>query len=132
MSELNEDQGRFIKAVEDYYRDTYPRTMRAKVAEVLPRSHGALQALYNTLIRNVSAQYKTVPDVMAIQEAMTEVWEGYPELSAPPVPLLQDAPPETNAAQWFRLWREAMAADVNPSEYEPMIEFMKEKGVYNV
>ena len=121
-------QTKLIKAVEDYYRDTYPASMRKKVIEILPVGEQTLHALYNTIIRNVSAQYRTVPDVIAIQAAMNEVAEAYPELSAPSVPLLQDAPPETDANTWFRLWREAIAANVDPAEYPPMVEFLERKG----
>ena len=83
----------WLSQVEDYYRDTYPRSMRAKVAEILPHGQAALKALFDVLILNVSAQYRTVPDVVAIRTALQEVREGYPELSQPVqnVPLLTDA-----------------------------------------
>lgn len=126
---MTEEQSKFIRAIEDYYRDTYPKTMKAKVAQILPKSHAALQALYNTLIHNVSAQYRTAPDVMAIEAALREVAEAYPELSAPQVPLLQDAPNGTSVAEWTRLWMEAIAQGVNPRDYEPMREFMRSQGV---
>lgn len=80
---MTESQTRFIKYVEDYYRDTYPATMRAKIADVLPTTPAALSALYETLIHSVSAQYRTAPDVLAIEKAMKETAEAYPELSEP-------------------------------------------------
>lgn len=126
---MTDDQEKFIKAIEDYYRDSYPITMRKKVLEILPAGHRALQALYNTLIRTVDDRYRTVPGVMAIQRSLNEIWEAYPELSAPDVPLLQDAPPDSGAGKWFRLWKEAVALGLDPREYGPMREFMQENGV---
>lgn len=121
---MTELQSRWMQAVEDYYRDQYPRTMRAKVAEILPGSDAALRALYNVLIRSVSAQYRTVPDVIAVQAALSEVHEAYPELSAPPVPLLEDMPDSTQGAEWIRLWKESLAAGISPRDYGPMQELI--------
>lgn len=126
---MTELQTKWIRAIEDYYRDTYPATMRKKVGEILPTGEKALQALYDTLIRSVEARYRTVPDVIAIQQCMNEVWEAYPELSAPDVPLLQDAPPGTSAAEWFHLFKEALSLGINPKEYTAMREWLKRKGV---
>jgi hypothetical protein len=78
---MTELQGKWIKAIEDYYRDSYPASMRKKVLEILPKRQEALSALYETIINTVSAQYRTVPDVIAIQSAISEVIDGYPELS---------------------------------------------------
>jgi hypothetical protein len=129
---LTELQSKWIKQIEDYYRDTYPLSMKKKVAEILPTGERALSALYTTVIHTVSAQYRTVPDVIAIETALCEVAEAYPELSSPPVPLLQDAGPDSDTGEWLRLWFEAMEADVDPREYEPMQEFLKSKGVLDV
>jgi hypothetical protein len=126
---LTELQSKFIRAVEDYYRDKYPPTMQAKVADALPSSDEGLKALYNVLIRTVSAKYRTVPDLIAIQRAMNEVAEAYPELSAPPVPLLSEAPRGTSAREWFRLWAESISQGIRPNDYEPMQEFLRRQGV---
>ena len=89
---MTELQARWMQQVQDYYRDQYPRSMQAKVAEILPRGQAALKALFDVLILNVSAQYRTVPDVAAIRTALQEVREGYPELSQPiaPAGLIED------------------------------------------
>jgi len=126
---LTESQTRFIGYVEDYYRDEYPRTMKAKIAAILPTKPEALSALYETLIHTVSAQYRTAPDVLAIEKAIKETAEAYPELSSPQVPLLQDAPRGTPAREWWRLWLEAIKEGINPRDYEPMREYMRSQGV---
>ena len=89
---MTELQARWMQQVQDYYRDQYPRSMQAKVAEILPHGQAALKALFETLILNVSAQYRTVPDVAAIRTALQEVREGYPELTQPVAPagLIED------------------------------------------
>lgn len=125
-------QAQWMKAVEDYYRDEYPRTMRAKIAEILPKSKPALSALYNTLIENVSAQYRTVPDLIAIRSAMREVIEGYPELSSPSVPLLQEAPIGTDVSEWFAAWAKAIAAGEDPRYSEGVREVLRKHGAEGV
>ena len=88
---MTELQARWIQQVEDYYRDTYPRSMQVKIIDILPKSQPALKALFEVIIHSVSAQYRTVPDVAAIEKALHEVADGYPELSQPaPVALLPD------------------------------------------
>jgi hypothetical protein len=126
---LTELQTKWIKAVEDYYRDTYPKTMRAKIAAMLPHSPAALHALYETLIHSVSAKYRTVPDVIAIQAALNESVEAYPEVWAPSVALIQEAPRGSSVKEWLKIWTEAMAEGINPVDYEPMRKFMRSQGV---
>lgn len=126
---MNELQSKWIEYIENYYRDKYPKTMKAKIAAIIPSGQAALQALYETLIHTVSAQYRTAPDVLAIEKAIKETAEAYPELSAPPVPLLTEAPRGSSVAEWTRLWMEALSENVNPRDYEPMREFMRKHGV---
>jgi hypothetical protein len=117
--------------VEDYYRDSYPVSMRAKVAEILPDRSEHLRALFGVLIHDVSAQYRTVPDVRAVEAALREVDEAYPELRAESqdVPLLEDAPAGTELADWFAAWREAVASGENPRDAEAIKRVLREHGV---
>jgi hypothetical protein len=125
---MTELQGKWIKAIEDYYRDSYPASMRKKVMEILPAGEATLQALYDTIIRSVSAQYRTVPDVIALQHAMNEVAEAYPELSAPQVPLLADAPINSDLSEWFTAWKDAIKAGENPLHSERVRAVLRKHG----
>lgn len=77
---MSEDQDRWIAQIESYYRDKYPPSMRVKIVKILPDRREALSALFQTVIYSVSAQYRTVPDVLAIDKAWVETLEAYPEL----------------------------------------------------
>jgi len=76
--------------------------------------------LKDVLLRTVDDKFRKVPGLMAIEAALREVIETYPELSAPPVPLLQDAPKGTQLAEWFRLWRKAIDAGERPADNAEM------------
>jgi hypothetical protein len=129
---LTELQGKWIKYIETAYGDNYNPAMLREVERVLPKSEESLRALKDVLLRTVDDKFRKVPGLMAIKAALREVIETYPELSAPPVPLLEDAPADSDTGQWLRLWLDALQADVDPREYEPMREFLKTKGVGGV
>ena len=83
-SKLTPDQlqERFLRSLEEYYRDSYPKVMKKKVKEILPKTKARLGPLYDVLIRDEKAWMRTVkvPDVAAVEKAMYEVRESYPEL----------------------------------------------------
>lgn len=114
---MTELQIKWINAVEDYYRDSYPATMRKKVGEILPRTEPVLRALYDTVIRNVSAQYRTVPDVQAIEQAMAEVAE-YQEMIATDALRIEDKGPVSRgeAAEFMGRLARALSEGVDPRE----------------
>lgn len=85
MNSMDSDpRARFLKSLEDYYRDTYPDPMKRRVFELLPKTGERLSALYEILIRDPEAWKRSVkvPDVVAIERARREMQESHPELTA--------------------------------------------------
>jgi len=76
---MTSDQERFVKVVEEYYRDEYPAVMLTEVAKRLPSNREALSDLYQIILRNVESKYRRVPDVAAITSAIRELYDAYPE-----------------------------------------------------
>jgi hypothetical protein len=92
---MNTIQDRFVKMLEGYYRDEYPGVMLAEVARIIPADREMLSALYQIVIRRNPAKYKSVPDVAAIEEALRELYDAYPEYRSgvrytPPTAQLDD------------------------------------------
>ena len=76
---MTSDQERFVRLVEEYYRDEYPAVMLTEVAKKLPSNREALSDLYQIILRSVEAKYRRVPDVAAITSAIRELYDAYPE-----------------------------------------------------
>lgn len=132
MSADSDPREKWLQWIEDYYRDTFPRSMRVKVYNVLPTSQKALSALYDEIISTVSAQYRTVPDKQAVVKALNQVEEAYPELRPEAynnVPLLEHAPGDTDLGEWFEAYRKAMAKGKNPAESEEVKAVLEKHGV---
>ena len=107
--------------------------MRAKVYNILPTQHRALSALYESIIHMVSAQYGRVPDVMAVEKALYEVEETHPELRAngadiQALPAPMDEAESEQMQRWWDAVKKAMAAGVNPSEDESVLQILEEVG----
>jgi hypothetical protein len=125
---LTEVKERFIRQLEDYYRDSYPVSMRKKVFELLPAEEVQLKALFGILIHNVSAQYRTVPDVLAVEKAIGELTELYPEyrIGAHRPLLLEDARAGTDLSALWEAMRKAFRRGENPAEAAEVKQLLKE------
>ncbi len=75
-------RARWIRSMEEYYRDQYPKVMRAKVYKILPTDAKRLEVLFDVCTRDPDAWKRSVkvPDVVAVETALSEVRETYPEL----------------------------------------------------
>ena len=85
--EFNSDRhsdfrSRWIRSMEEYYRDQYPKVMRAKVYKILPTDAKRLEVLFDVCTRDPDAWKRSVkvPDVVAVERALIQVHESHPEL----------------------------------------------------
>jgi hypothetical protein len=77
-------QDKWLAQCEDYYRDTYSASMRAKVKAILPKNTEKLKALMDIIVADGEAWKKAVrvPDVYAVNKALSALYQQYPEFRA--------------------------------------------------
>lgn len=120
----------FGSQLEGYFGGKYTAVQLEEVARWAKKHDSrTLAIVYRYCTLNEDTQFGKPPTIKALNKNLQEVIDAYPELSAPQVPLLQDAPKGTPAREWWRLWLEAIKEGVNPRDYEPMREFMRSQGV---
>jgi hypothetical protein len=82
----------FVIKIQAYYGLTYPEGQRDDLLEYLTkRSERWLDALYKAVIRNVSSQYKSLPDIAVFeQKEVREMATDFLDMAALEAP--SDAP----------------------------------------
>ncbi len=110
-TQKTDQRDRWLQAMQQYYRDTYPAPMYRDVRAMLPASTERLTTLSQIVKRNVPAQFKCVPDVAAVDKALTEMYETHPEYTALATDRLQieeDAGLEDYTDEVRDLWAKVM------------------------
>lgn len=78
---MNDLRNEWLRLVEEYYRDTYPKVMRTEVKKLLPVNKKMLRVLFDVVTEDSEAWKRSVkvPDKVALLKAKNRIYLEYPE-----------------------------------------------------
>jgi hypothetical protein len=78
---LNDLRNEWLRLVEEYYRDKYPKVMRTEVKKLLPVNKKMLRVLFDVVTEDSEAWKRSVkvPDKVALLKAKNRIYLEYPE-----------------------------------------------------
>lgn len=119
---MTDQRDQWLDQCEDYYRDRYPRSMRAKVREALPTDGRRLKVLMDIVIAEEDAWKRSVkvPDVAAVKRAKTQMYQQYPEFQDTAIDadryLLEELPDENGAKRFMAALLKGLKTGKTPEQ----------------